>query len=108
MKRNSGGGHAVAEHATTYWMLGSIVAGFIAPGNGLVDASLAISVPLHMHLGLEQVITDYVHGKGAFVLAKSTLRVLTVGTIAALIYFNISDVGITEAIRELWVVSKRA
>ncbi|KJE92269.1 hypothetical protein CAOG_03270 [Capsaspora owczarzaki ATCC 30864] len=67
-----------------------------------VDMALALLLPIHGHFGLHQLITDYVHPKPAIFLANNALRILTLATAASLIYFNLSDVGITHAVKALW------
>lgn len=68
----------------------------------VADYTLAVVVPGHMYLGGRSVLVDYVPDQGYQRLAIGTLGVLSAVTAIGLLKLNITDVGITEAVRTLW------
>lgn len=52
--------------------------------------------------GIDQVLTDYVHGDTKVKMAKAGLFLLSTVTFAGLCYFNYNDVGICKAVALLW------
>ncbi|MBZ3890223.1 Succinate dehydrogenase [ubiquinone] cytochrome b small subunit, mitochondrial [Sciurus carolinensis] len=56
----------------------------------------------HIHLGLGQVVTDYIHGDASQKAAKAGLLALSALAFAGLCYFNYRDVGICKAVAMLW------
>jgi succinate dehydrogenase (ubiquinone) membrane anchor subunit len=71
---------------------------------------LGIVLPLHCHLGIGQVVTDYLNkrkigavGNKAVVAA---LYACTALTIYGLFQFNTNDVGITEFVSKCWSAKK--
>lgn len=40
----------------------------------------------------------------ALFLAHSGLKLLTLATMVGLVYFNLSDIGITQAVKMLWTI----
>jgi len=70
------------------------------------DHAMAILVPLHTHWGLEQVFTDYVHIEPLKPVIAIFLKVLTLFTMLALLYFNQHDIGITQAVKDVWNIRR--
>jgi succinate dehydrogenase (ubiquinone) membrane anchor subunit len=69
--------------------------------NWPVDLGLGIVVPLHMHLGMIQVIQDYVP-RNLQELSILAMWVLTFLTGLGLLKINLCGPGITESFKSLW------
>lgn len=70
-----------------------------------VDLALGIALPLHAHIGMNYVITDYaekVLGKGARGPARYAMVGFTGLTALGLTKLNLTGVGITETVKALW------
>jgi succinate dehydrogenase (ubiquinone) membrane anchor subunit len=69
-----------------------------------VDLALGLALPLHMHIGMNYVITDY--SKKFLGLSRGTCQVAMVGvtgmTVLGLTNLNLRGPGITETIKSLW------
>ena len=78
----------------------------VGPGNALIDLSLGVIIPLHIHLGLDCVIEDYLPARraGAVVNGVATwgLRVATLLALYGFWKLNTHDVGVTESVKRLW------
>ena len=55
-----------------------------------------------------QVFTDYVHGDILPRIVKFLLTIITGATILALLYFNQHDIGITQAVKDVWNIKRPA
>lgn len=66
-----------------------------------LDLALGVGIPLHAHIGMNAVITDYVP-KSVKGPARAALLGVTGLTVIGLTYLNISGPGITESIKALW------
>ena len=53
-----------------------------------------------------QVFTDYVHIKSLIPVIGILLKVLTGFTMVALLYFNQHDIGITQAVKDVWNIKR--
>lgn len=97
-----------AHHYTSYFLAAGIPAALIlgSPVSTLVDWTAAVALPLHMHIGMRSVIVDYVHDVITQRMALAALAGVTVVTAVGLIKFNITDVGLTGAITELYTHQK--
>ncbi|XP_012376138.2 succinate dehydrogenase [ubiquinone] cytochrome b small subunit, mitochondrial [Dasypus novemcinctus] len=93
--------HWTAEKAVSILILGLLPAAYFTPCS-VVDYSLAAAITVHSKWGLEQVITDYVPGKGLQKAAKAGLVTLVALSFAGLCYFNYHDVGICKAVAMVW------
>ena len=74
-------------------------------GHATTDLLLGIVVPLHIHLGLDQVITDYFPKRRAPGMNKALGWSLKLGTVLVLVgcyQFNTEDIGLTELIKRAW------
>eukprot|EP00039_Didymoeca_costata_P018687 m.334550 g.334550 ORF g.334550 m.334550 type:complete len:148 (+) comp17381_c0_seq1:45-488(+) len=100
----SGKTHWVAERALSVGLLGLLPAAVAFPGQA-VDMAIAIALPVHNHMGMDIVITDYIHGAVAPKLCVALNWIVGGATMAGLVYFNINDVGITAGIGQLWAVT---
>lgn len=72
-----------------------------------VDLTLGVLFPLHSHIGLNYVITDYVP-KAARAAARTSLLVCTVIAAAGIFKLNVTGPGLTEALKALWRTKKAA
>jgi succinate dehydrogenase (ubiquinone) membrane anchor subunit len=72
----------------------------------VADFLLTFLLPLHCHLGFDQIITDYLNkrkiGAAGNMAVKGLLLACSVLTAAGLYSFNTNDVGITEFVARLW------
>lgn len=88
--------------------MGLIGAAALAP-HPMVDFGLGFVIPIHAHIGIGAVITDYLPGrKFPFInkVANVTLYALTLGTIYGLYQYNTNEIGISEGVRRLWKKEK--
>jgi succinate dehydrogenase (ubiquinone) membrane anchor subunit len=94
-----------AYHYTTYFLAVGIPASLLLGGHvsTVVDFGLGLIIPLHFHIGMRSIIVDYVHGDSSQKLALAALAGVTVLTAIGLTKFNLSDVGITEGVKQVWV-----
>ena len=70
-----------------------------------IDFALGIVLPLHCHLGLDCIITDYLPKRRVgfmHTIVKTTLGLSTVLSIYGLYKLNTEDVGITEYVKKVW------
>ncbi|GMI08814.1 hypothetical protein TrLO_g10169 [Triparma laevis f. longispina] len=69
-----------------------------------VDLLLGLALPLHAHIGMSYVITDYVPklSKGLMGPARVALLGLTGVTTVGLLKVNIMGEGMTETVKSLW------
>jgi succinate dehydrogenase (ubiquinone) membrane anchor subunit len=73
-----------------------------SPMNKPIDFTLGVLFPLHAHVGLNYVITDYVP-KAIRTVARVSLLGVTGLTCVGLLQLNMNGVGMTQAIKNLWV-----
>jgi len=106
----TGGSHSAlwtAERALSAALIG-LLPGAIAFPSQTLDTLLAISIVMHGHWGLEACVTDYIRAAifGATIpkLAHILLLVTSATTLAGLLYFIYTDIGIGNAVRKLWAV----
>ena len=69
----------------------------------IVDLTLGIVVPLHAHMGVRSVLVDYVHGPTEQTMALAVLAGVTVLTALGLTKFNVTDVGLTEGVKSIFI-----
>ena len=70
-----------------------------------IDLALGVALPLHGHIGMNLVFTDYmkkVLGKGAVGPSRVVLAAITGTTIVGLLKLNLSGPGITETVKCFW------
>ena len=72
--------------------------------NKPVDFALGLALPLHAHIGMSYVITDYVPKVSKALLgpARVVLLGMTAVTVLGLTKLNIFGVGMTEVVKSLW------
>lgn len=80
--------HWLFERAISVALIPLIATGAVKHGaSGILDASLALTLVLHSHIGFSANLDDYVHKRKNPVLGPVlawTLRFATVGTLAGL------------------------
>ena len=70
-----------------------------------VDMGLAVMFPLHGHIGMNYVLTDYVpkmFGKSALGPARAIMAGVTGVTVLGLVKLNLQGPGITGALKSFW------
>ena len=96
--------HWIYERALSVASLGLFGGALIAP-NRIIDFAIGVVLPLHCHLGLGAVITDYLP-KHKFPMVYPPARLIlwlgTLGTMYGLYQYNTKDVGICEGVSRLW------
>jgi succinate dehydrogenase (ubiquinone) membrane anchor subunit len=92
-------------HYTSYFLAAGIPLTLLfgGPVSTVVDLALGVVIPLHFHIGMRSVIVDYVHELPSQRLALAALAGVTVLTAVGLTKFNLTDEGITAAVKDLWV-----
>ena len=76
-----------------------------SPMNMPVDIALSIFFPLHAHVGMNCVITDYApkfFGKGGIGPCRVVMAGLTAMTTLGLLKLSVTGPGLTETLKELW------
>lgn len=100
-----------AERALAVTMLGVLPIGLMFPSQA-GDALMAVSVVMHMHWGLEAIVTDYVRpilfGTTVPKVAHGMLLLVSATTLAGLFYFIHNDIGISNTIRKIWSTKSKA
>lgn len=74
-----------------------------------LDLLLGFALPMHGHIGMNLVITDYakkIGGKGAVGPSRIALAGFTVTTMLGLLKLNLQGPGITETVKSFWRPSK--
>lgn len=102
-------------HGSHHWAFERLLSASLIPitgatfalgaGSPVLDGVLSMALVMHSHLGLDQLVVDYVHPRKFPVigrLAKWGLRVATVGALVGVYQFNTNDIGLTELISRLW------
>jgi len=72
-----------------------------SPLNQPIDLALGVLYPVHSHVALNYVISDYVP-KAFRTLARVSLVGVTLATIAGLTLLNVEGAGMTQTVKNLW------
>jgi succinate dehydrogenase (ubiquinone) membrane anchor subunit len=75
-----------------------------------VDVALGVMFPVHMHIGMGYVITDYApkfFGKGSVMPIRYIQLVLTGITFLGLAKLNFAGPGLTGSVKALWNPKKK-
>jgi succinate dehydrogenase hydrophobic anchor subunit len=72
------------------------------PLSTLVDLGMTVILPLHLHIGMRSILVDYVHTPENQKAALVVLAFFTVVTTLALVKLNFFDVGLTQALKEIF------
>lgn len=101
---NANGGSSIHWNVERYLSVAllAIIPGSLLIESSLTDHILAASLVLHSHWGLQNILTDYIHGPTLPKMANGLLYVFTALTFAGLCYFNYSDIGLSKAIKKIW------
>jgi len=93
------------HHYTSYFLAAGIPASLLfgGPISTVVDIGAGLIIPTHFHLGMRSVIIDYVHPIPIQRMALGILAAVTAVTMLGLTYFNYNDVGLTGAIKNLYI-----
>eukprot|EP00053_Salpingoeca_punica_P003541 m.43699 g.43699 ORF g.43699 m.43699 type:complete len:149 (-) comp12250_c0_seq1:288-734(-) len=94
-------GHWKAERILSVGLVSLVPIAYAFPCQA-VDMAIATALPLHNYWGMGQIITDYVHGDATKIAANGLNLAMCTGSCAGMIYFNLNDVGVVEAIKQLW------
>ncbi|KAI9202327.1 CybS-domain-containing protein [Polychytrium aggregatum] len=103
--RISGSYHWNFERALSIVSVPLLGAAAVVGPNALIDFALGVVIPLHIHLGLDSVIVDYLPARRTKVLNILATWGLRIGTGLALYgcyQFNTNDVGLTAFVKRLW------
>ena len=94
-----------ALHYTSYFLAFGLPSALLfgAPVSTVVDLVSGVVVPLHAHMGMRAVIVDYVWSVPQQRMALGALAAATVMMAVGLTKFNLFDVGLTGAIKTLYV-----
>ncbi|XP_003387088.1 PREDICTED: succinate dehydrogenase [ubiquinone] cytochrome b small subunit, mitochondrial-like [Amphimedon queenslandica] len=101
--KSSSGKHWFSERIVSVAIMGLIPAGLMYP-NPIIDYSIAVLLPLHIHWGIASVVVDYVP-KSIQMVTKVFLSTLTLLTVGGLVYLTYTDVGVCNAVRMLWTIN---
>eukprot|EP01038_Epipyxis_sp_PR26KG_P004945 gene4945-6918_t len=74
---------------------------FLVTPTAPIDIILGLFFPIHSHIALNYVISDYVP-KAFRAVARTSMIGVTVITIAGLMRLNIQGAGLTQTIKSLW------
>lgn len=95
-------------HKVNWALLGLTPAAFAFSPSMLnlpIDLGLAVAFPLHAHVAMNCVITDYVpkfFGKAAVGPARVVMAGMTGLTALGLLKLTVTGPGITETVKSLW------
>ncbi|KAJ1452015.1 CybS-domain-containing protein [Pelagophyceae sp. CCMP2097] len=94
-------------HAINLGLLGLTPVALAAPSalNFPLDMALAVFFPLHAHIGMNYVISDYVPkflSRAAIGPARAVMLGVTSVTVLGLFKLNVEGPGITKSLKQLW------
>ncbi|KAJ3342662.1 membrane anchor subunit of succinate dehydrogenase, Sdh4 [Gonapodya sp. JEL0774] len=108
---SSGSVHWNLERGLSVVTAGLLVAPLaVGAGNPIVDFSLGVVVPVHIHAGLENIVLDYVPYRKyghLYTVALWATRAFTGLALYGAYQFNTNDVGVTEFVKRLWHASDK-
>mmetsp|Transcript_23942 Transcript_23942/g.35147 ORF Transcript_23942/g.35147 Transcript_23942/m.35147 type:complete len:137 (+) Transcript_23942:74-484(+) len=96
-------------HNTNLLLVGIFPIAFFSSPSSItypLDLAMGVLIPLHAHIGVNIVISDYVP-KAARSACRFGMVGATVLTIAGLTKLNVAGPGITETIKSLWKSPKK-
>ena len=91
-------------HKSHYVVLGLTPLALLAHPSALslpVDVALSVVLPLHAHIGMNWIFTDYVPG-GPMGPARLALLGVSIVTVFGLLRLSIGGPGIVGTVKELW------
>ncbi|SCZ93161.1 BZ3500_MvSof-1268-A1-R1_Chr6-2g08499 [Microbotryum saponariae] len=101
-------------HGSYHWTFERLLSGALVPLVGatavtsvhpILDGVLAVAIVAHSHMGLDQVLIDYVHPNKFPVIgtiSKWLVRIATGGVLVGVYQFNTNDIGLTELVKKAW------
>lgn len=93
-----------AERYLSLALLGVLPTAAVVP-HPIMDYAVALSLVVHIHWGVEAIVTDYVRpsifGPVIPKVSIATVYILSSLALGGLFFFNYTDVGITQATRML-------
>lgn len=92
-----------AHHLTSYLLAAGIPLSLLVGPIPAFDTVVGLAIPLHFHIGMRSVIIDYVWDIPTQRIAITALGIFTALTAVGLTKFNLTDVGLTKAIKQLWI-----
>ncbi|KAJ1640961.1 hypothetical protein T492DRAFT_924870 [Pavlovales sp. CCMP2436] len=100
-------GYLKVYHYVNLALLGAAPLAFVAPPplTFPIDLFLAVGFPLHAHIGMNAVISDYVKkflGKGAVQPARFGMLGVTTVTTLGLLKLTLTGPGLIATIKGLW------
>ncbi|KAF5280432.1 hypothetical protein FQR65_LT03241 [Abscondita terminalis] len=82
----------------------------IAYPSEILDNLTAVAIVAHFHWGLVAIVQDYLRpvvvGKIIPPIALALAYMVTVTTLAGLLFFNYTDIGIGEFVRQVWRIKE--
>jgi succinate dehydrogenase (ubiquinone) membrane anchor subunit len=96
------------HHKINLALLGLAPVAFVLSPSAMnmpIDLALGIALPVHGHIGMNMVVTDYakkVVGKGGVGPARVALAGFTGVTLLGLLKLNLTGPGITETVKSVW------
>ncbi|KAI9322720.1 CybS-domain-containing protein [Dichotomocladium elegans] len=103
--RLHGSYHWDVERAASVALVPMFAAEFALGSSPVLDTLFGVVLPLHLHIGLDALIVDYLNERKAPVIgkiAKATLYAATAGVLVGCYQFNTNDIGLTELIARVW------
>mmetsp|Transcript_36557 Transcript_36557/g.95696 ORF Transcript_36557/g.95696 Transcript_36557/m.95696 type:complete len:141 (+) Transcript_36557:44-466(+) len=100
----SGASHWKIERVLSVALVPLCLSPFVTGGGYATDMMLAVAVPVHNHMGMDVVLSDYVKPDSLMAATKALNWVVGAGTIGGLVYFNHNDVGICKGLAQLWAL----
>eukprot|EP00035_Acanthoeca_spectabilis_P020859 m.434983 g.434983 ORF g.434983 m.434983 type:complete len:158 (+) comp17791_c0_seq1:22-495(+) len=101
---NSGTSHWKIERALSVALVPLCLSPFVTGGGFTTDMMLAVALPIHNHMGMDVVLSDYVKPDSLMNASKALNWVVGCGTTAGLVYFNLNDVGICKGLAQFWAL----
>ena len=94
-------------HGSSFALAGLVPAAMvIRDGNLPVDLALGVALPVHSHIGLNFVISDYVP-KSARLPARASVLGVTVATLYGLFQLNMYGEGVSKTAKKALEIVKR-
>ena len=97
--------HWDLERGLSFLTLPLIGGAAIVGAHPMIDLALGVVIPLHIHLGLDCILQDYLPNRRAGlknVIATWLLRLSTVLALYGCYQFNTNDVGLTAFTKRIW------
>jgi hypothetical protein len=103
------------HHFTSYALAAGVPLALASGGSltTLMDFGLGIVIPLHFHIGMRSVLVDYmvhlgISDNAVQQIVMYLLGAMTLLTAGSLTKFNITDMGITAAVRRPWIKKRKS